>query len=70
MNNEKLEQAKAKYLGKTIRIISLEDPSPRYNGKTGIVEQVMLDPWHDLRLDGTWGSIGLYPRVDKVEVVE
>ena len=64
-----LQLAREKYLGKTIRIISLEDPSPRYNGKTGIVEQVMLDPWGDVRLDGTWGGVGIYPKVDKVEVL-
>lgn len=70
-NNElKLKQAREVYLNKTIKIIQLEDPVDRYNGKTGVVERVELDPWNDIRLDGTWGGIGIYPHVDKIEVLK
>ena len=66
MNLELLEK---KWLNKRICIIRLEDPVDRYAGKEGIVKQVALDPWGDLRLDGTWGGIGIYPKVDEIEVI-
>ena len=58
-------------VGKKIRIVALDDPyADRYIGKEGIVERVSTDPWGDVRLDGTWGGIAIYPHVDSFEVID
>ena len=59
-----------KYLGKKIRIISLEDPYAKYEGKEGIVEHIGKDAWNDVYLSGTWGGINIYPMLDKIEIVD
>lgn len=58
------------YVGKTIRIIELDDPYDKYSGKVGTVLKVAKDPWDDVYFQGTWGGINVYPEVDKFEVVE
>ena len=58
-------------VGKKIRIVSMDDPyADRYIGKEGVVESVSEDPWGDIRLDGDWGRVAIYPKVDRFEVLE
>ena len=58
-------------VGKKIRIISMDDPyADRYIGKEGIVQRVSEDPWGDIRLDGDWGGIAIYTKVDRFEVLD
>lgn len=64
MNYEKL-------IGKRIRIVSMDDPfASRYIGKEGVIESVSEDPWGDVRLEGTWGGVAIYPDVDSIEVLD
>ena len=58
-------------VGKKIRIVSMDDPyADRYIGKEGIVERVSEDPWGDVRLDGDWGGVAIYLKVDRFEVLD
>ena len=58
-------------VGDTIRIVSMQDPySKLYEGRCGTVTSISKDPWGDLRVEGTWGSIALYPDHDCLVVVE
>ena len=58
-------------VGKKIRIISIDDPyADRYIGKEGVVKSVSEDPWGDVRLDGDWGGIAIYPKADRFEVLD
>lgn len=58
-------------VGKKIRIISMDDPyADRYIGKEGIVQRVSEDPWGDVRLDGDWGGVAIYQKVDRFEVLD
>lgn len=54
------------WLGKTVRIIYLDDPYSTYAGRTGVVTYV-----DDMgQLHGTWGSLAIIPEVDKFEEIE
>ena len=58
-------------VGKKIRIVSMDEPyADRYIGKEGIVQRVSEDPWGDIRLDGDWGGIAIYTKVDRFEVLD
>ena len=58
-------------VGKKIRIISMDDPyADRYIGKEGVVERVSEEFWGDVRLDGTWGELAIYPNIDRFEVLD
>lgn len=58
-------------VGKKIRIVSMDDPyADRYIGKEGVVERVSEEFWGDIRLDGTWGEIAIYPEIDRFEVLD
>lgn len=57
-------------IGKTIEIVSLDDPYAQlYVGKRGVVESVEKDPYGDYRLQGTWGYIAIYPKCDTFEII-
>ncbi len=59
-------------VGQKIRIVDIvdeKDPS-RYIGKEGVITKVSIDPWGELRIDGTWAGIGLFPNKDTIEVLE
>lgn len=60
-----------KLIGKKIRIIDIDDPydAKDYNGREGIVEYVATNSFGDVYLDGTWGSLSIYPKVDTFEYV-
>lgn len=66
--NEKYENL----IGKKIRIISMDDPyaSRDYEGREGVIENVATDPWGDIYYDGTWGSLSIYPKIDRIEFVK
>lgn len=66
MESLSLEYWKRK-IGHEIEILDLDDPyKDRYIGKRGFITEVSQDPWGDVRLDGTWGSIGIYPEKDSI----
>ena len=68
--NFTLKRAEEMYMNKMIMLVQLDDPNPDYNGLIGVVEKVSLDPWGDVRLDGTWAGIGVYPAVDEIKIIE
>ena len=54
-----------KYLGKKIKIISMEG-EPQYTNKEGVVERVDDAP----QLWGTWGGLAVIPDKDQVEIIK
>ena len=61
-------------VGDTIRIIHLiDEPQPYnndYNGKTGVVKGIEVDPWGDTRMQGTWGGVFVYINKDEYEILK
>ena len=58
-------------VGKKIKIVSMDDPyADRYIGKEGVVKNVSEDPWGDVRLNGDWGGVAIYLKVDKFEILD
>jgi hypothetical protein len=71
LREEKQKRYEQRYMGKTIRIISMNNPdSPQddshYNGKTGIVDYVDSE----CQLWGTWGGLAVNPAVDDFEIID
>lgn len=57
-------------VGDTIRIIHLDDPFTVYNGRVGVITEI-IDCLGKVRYNGTWGSIGVFPfDGDTIEIVE
>ena len=59
-------------VGDTIKIVSLVDEpyNSNYQGKIGVVKKISKDPWGDLRMSGTWGSIYIYIDKDAYEILK
>ena len=58
-------------VGQRIRIEMLDDPCcQNYVGKEGEITLIEKDPWGDTRMEGTWGSIAIYPSVDKFSIIQ
>ena len=71
-NIDEYTNDKENLIGKKIRIISMDDPydGKRYNGKEGIIELVMTDPYGEICYAGTWGGLNVYPNIDEIEFIE
>ena len=55
-------------IGDTIRIISMYG-EPQYDDKTGIIEEIGIDPYGDEYMRGTWGGCSVYTKLDKFEII-
>lgn len=52
-------------IGMKIKIIEMKD-EPMYSNKVGIIKRI-----DDLgQLHGTWGSLAIIPKVDKIEIIK
>lgn len=58
--------------GDKIKVIYMNDPyASDYNGRVGTITRICNDPWGDLRYEGTWGGLAIYPcEGDKFEIIE
>ena len=56
-------------IGDRIRIIEMGG-EPQMSGKEGIVTEIVTDPWGDICVGGTWGSLSMYPHIDTYEILE
>ena len=72
VSEEELERRKERYLGKTIRIISMNNPNTKFNvddsvnnGNIGVVNSVDGIG----QLHGTWDGPAVIPEVDIFEII-
>lgn len=64
ISKEEVEQLRAKYVGKKVRVI-IDDPY-KYVDKVGIVQHV-----DDAgQLHGDWGGLAAIPGVDSIRIIE
>ncbi len=57
-------------IGLTIKIIEVKnEPNSDYVNKIGKITNVSKDCYGDWRLEGSWGSIAIYPGVDKFNII-
>ena len=56
-------------VGDKIRIIKMSG-EPQYEGRTGTITEIDVDPWGDKLLRGTWGGLSVYPHIDDIEIIE
>lgn len=65
VDNNYKKELEEKYLGKKIRIISMEG-EPQYSGKEGIVNHIDSI----CQLHGTWGGCAVIVDKDIIEIIE